>query len=83
MLDMNEFSKMTTTAPIETVRPAAINPDSIAVVLLAKRMMRLFMFSAPDRLDGFVQTFELSIASVRLVVVRITTKSERILRKPH
>jgi hypothetical protein len=33
--------------PIETVKPAAINPDSIAGVLFAKRMMELLMLLAP------------------------------------
>lgn len=43
----NKISKVPMTAAMETVRPAAINPDSIAVVLFTKRMMGPFMFRAP------------------------------------
>ena len=43
----NRFSKVPMTAAIETVRPAAINPDSTAVMLFTKRAMGLLMFLTP------------------------------------
>ena len=43
----NKFRKVPMMAAIETVRPAAIKPDSTAVVLFTKRTMALFMFLTP------------------------------------
>jgi hypothetical protein len=50
------------TAMTETVIPAAINPDSIPLVLFAKRMMELLMVSPPsiEEFSFFASSAELT-----------------------
>jgi hypothetical protein len=63
----NKFSKVPMTAAMETVRPAAINPDSTAVVLFTKRTMGLLMFLAP--LPCSVQKKDANLKIVTVVIV--------------
>jgi hypothetical protein len=48
MIQLSAIPTAETTAIIETVTPAAINPDSIPLVLFAKCMMELITVLPPD-----------------------------------